>query len=107
MWIRDSVNMALDMAIAYVLAVALNTKGLKARRIYKTLLIFPWAMPAYVSILVSVSYTHLIGYKQEEYTESFRSLREYFAGYEEDFANIKKELERLRETGGKLSLIHI
>ena len=35
-----------------VLAVALNTKGLKARRIYKTLLIFPWAMPAYVSILV-------------------------------------------------------
>lgn len=47
-----AVNMALDMAIAYVLAVALNTKGLKARRIYKTLLIFPWAMPAYVSILV-------------------------------------------------------
>lgn len=47
-----AVNMALDTAIAYGLAVALNTRGLKARRIYKTLLIFPWAMPAYVSILV-------------------------------------------------------
>ena len=46
-------------------------------------------------------YYSSIGYKQEEYTESFGSLREYFAGYEEDFANIKKELERLRETGGK------
>lgn len=46
------VNMVLDVAIAYVLAVGLNTEGLKSRRIYKTLLVFPWAMPAYVSILV-------------------------------------------------------
>lgn len=46
------VNMVLDVAIAYALAVGLNTEGLKARRIYKTLLVFPWAMPAYVSILV-------------------------------------------------------
>ena len=47
-----AVNMVLDTAIAYVLAVALNTQGLKAKRLYKTLLIFPLAMPAYVSILV-------------------------------------------------------
>ena len=46
------VNMVLDVAIAYVLAVGLNTDGLRAKRIYKTLLVFPWAMPAYVSILV-------------------------------------------------------
>lgn len=46
------VNMVLDVTIAYVLAVGLNTEGLKGRRIYKTLLVFPWAMPAYVSILV-------------------------------------------------------
>lgn len=46
------VNMALDVGIAYVLAVWLNTEGLHARRLYKTLLVFPWAMPAYVSILV-------------------------------------------------------
>ena len=52
-------------------------------------------------------YYSSIGYKQEEYTESFRSLREYFAGYEEDFANIKKELERLRETGGKGSELSV
>lgn len=46
------VNMVLDVTIAYVLAVGLNTDGLRAKRIYKTLLVFPWAMPAYVSILV-------------------------------------------------------
>lgn len=46
------VNMALDVGIAYVLAVWLNAEGLRARRLYKTLLVFPWAMPAYVSILV-------------------------------------------------------
>lgn len=46
------VNMVLDVAIAYLLAVGLNTEGLRAKRIYKTLLVFPWAMPAYVSILV-------------------------------------------------------
>lgn len=46
------VNMVLDVAVSYVLAVGLNAEGLRAKRIYKTLLIFPWAMPAYVSILV-------------------------------------------------------
>lgn len=46
------VNMILDVTIAYLLAVGLNTEGLRAKRIYKTLLVFPWAMPAYVSILV-------------------------------------------------------
>lgn len=46
------VNMVLDVTLAYLIAVGLNAKGLKAARIYKTLLIFPWAMPAYVSILV-------------------------------------------------------
>lgn len=44
-------NMVLDVGIAYILAVGLNAKGLRARRVYKTLIIFPWAMPAYVSIL--------------------------------------------------------
>lgn len=46
------VNMLFDVAVSYVLAVGLNTEGLRAKRVYKTLLIFPWAMPAYVSILV-------------------------------------------------------
>ena len=45
-------NMVIQVAVAYLIAVALNAEGLKGRRIYKTLLMFPWAMPAYVSILV-------------------------------------------------------
>ena len=44
--------MLLDVAVSYVLAVGLNVEGLRGKRVYKTLLIFPWAMPAYVSILV-------------------------------------------------------
>lgn len=50
--IWTAANMVLDVAVSYVLAVGLNAEGLRAKRIYKTLLIFPWAMPAYVSILV-------------------------------------------------------
>lgn len=47
-----ALNMILQMAMAYLIAVGLNAPGLKGRRIYKTLLMFPWAMPAYVSILL-------------------------------------------------------
>lgn len=45
-------NMVFQLVIAYFLAVGLNTQGLKGKRVYKTLLMFPWAMPAYVSILL-------------------------------------------------------
>ncbi len=46
------VNMVLQLGIAYFIALGLNAPGLKLRRVYKTLLMFPWAMPAYVSILL-------------------------------------------------------
>lgn len=46
------VNMVLQLLIAYLMASLLNTKGLKLRNLYRTLLIFPWAMPGYVSILL-------------------------------------------------------
>ncbi|WP_418666719.1 carbohydrate ABC transporter permease [Allofournierella sp.] len=46
------VNMALQLAIAFVLASLLNIQDFKFRRVYKTLLMFPWAMPGYVSILL-------------------------------------------------------
>lgn len=46
------VNMVLQVVMAYLIAIGLNTEGLKWSRAYKTLLMFPWAMPAYVSILV-------------------------------------------------------
>lgn len=45
-------NMALQMVIAFLLANLLNIKKLRLRNVYKTLLIFPWAMPGYVSILL-------------------------------------------------------
>lgn len=47
-----AVNMILQVVIAYLIAVGLNAEGLKLKRVYKTLLMFPWAMPAYVSILI-------------------------------------------------------
>ena len=45
-------NMVIQVVLAYFIALGLNTEGLKGKRIYKTLLMFPWAMPAYVSILL-------------------------------------------------------
>ena len=45
-------SMALQLAFGFFIAIGLNAKGLKLRRVYKTLLIVPWAMPAYVSILL-------------------------------------------------------
>lgn len=47
-----AVNMVLQLVIAYVLAVLLNSPHLKGRKVYKALLMIPWAMPGYVSILL-------------------------------------------------------
>ena len=47
-----AVNMVLQVVVAHLIAVGLNAEGLKLNRVYKTLLMFPWAMPAYVSILL-------------------------------------------------------
>ncbi len=47
-----AVSMVQQLLIAYILASLLNMKGLKLKSLYKTLLIFPWAMPGYVSILL-------------------------------------------------------
>ncbi len=46
------VSMLLQLVIAFVLATFLNIQKLKPRKLYKTLLMFPWAMPGYVSILL-------------------------------------------------------
>ena len=46
------VNMVLQLVIAFIMATLLNIKGLRLRNVYRTLLIFPWAMPGYVSILL-------------------------------------------------------
>ena len=46
------VNMVLQMVIAFVLASLLNVEGLRLKGLYKTVLMFPWAMPGYISILL-------------------------------------------------------
>ena len=46
------VNMVLQLVFAFIIASILNHKLLKGRGIYKTLLILPWAIPGYVSILL-------------------------------------------------------
>ena len=46
------VNMVFQLVIAFTLVSLLNVRKLKLRRLYKTLLMFPWAMPGYVSILL-------------------------------------------------------
>ncbi len=47
-----ALNMLFQLVLAFVLASLLNHPGLKLRKLYKTLLMFPWAMPGYVSILL-------------------------------------------------------
>ncbi|KXB42182.1 ABC transporter, permease protein [Amygdalobacter nucleatus] len=47
-----ALNVFLMLFIGFMIALALNAQGLRLKRVYKTLLIFPWAMPGYVSILL-------------------------------------------------------
>lgn len=47
-----AVNMVLQLVIAFVLANLLNIRQLQLRKLYKTILMFPWAMPGYVGILL-------------------------------------------------------
>ncbi len=46
------VSMVLQLIISFVLATFLNVQKLKLRKLYKTILMVPWAMPGYVSILI-------------------------------------------------------
>ena len=46
------VNMIAQLIIAFTIAYLLNSPLLKHRNVYKTILMFPWAMPGYVSILL-------------------------------------------------------
>lgn len=47
-----AISMVLQLVIAFVLVSLLNMPKLRFRKVYKTLLMFPWAMPGYVSILL-------------------------------------------------------
>lgn len=45
-------NVAIGVSVGLVLALMLNTKGLALRPFYRVLLIFPWAMPNYITALI-------------------------------------------------------
>jgi arabinogalactan oligomer/maltooligosaccharide transport system permease protein len=45
-------NVTLGVTVGLILALILNTKGLAMRPLYRVLLIFPWAMPSYITALI-------------------------------------------------------
>jgi arabinogalactan oligomer / maltooligosaccharide transport system permease protein len=45
-------NVAIGVTVGLLLALILNSKGLALRPIYRVLLIFPWAMPNYITALI-------------------------------------------------------
>lgn len=45
-------NVTVGVSFGFVLALALNTEGLRGKAIYRVLLILPWAIPNYITALV-------------------------------------------------------
>ncbi len=45
-------NVAIGLTLGLLLALALNTKGLALRPLYRVVLILPWAMPTYITALI-------------------------------------------------------
>ncbi len=45
-------NVTIGVVLGLILALILNTKGLALKPIYRVLLIFPWAMPNYITALI-------------------------------------------------------
>lgn len=45
-------NVAIGVSVGLMLALILNTKGLKLRQVYRVLLILPWAVPNYITALI-------------------------------------------------------
>ena len=66
------VNMVLQLVIAFVLASLLNIQNLRFRKLYKTLLMFPWAMPGYRgSLLPRYDFYHWLMPKTLYYQNKF------------------------------------
>ncbi|MDD5470759.1 MAG: sugar ABC transporter permease [Sideroxydans sp.] len=45
-------NVFIGVTVGFLLAMALNTEGLRGKAIYRVLLILPWAIPNYITALV-------------------------------------------------------
>ncbi len=50
--IWTGLNMVLQLLIAFIIASLLNHRDIQLKGLYKTLLLIPWAIPGYVSILL-------------------------------------------------------
>ena len=44
-------NVSMHVCLGLLIATALNRPGLKGRTVYRTLLLLPWAIPGYISVL--------------------------------------------------------
>ncbi len=53
-----AVNVVLHVTIGILVALALNTEGLPGKRIYRSLFVIPWAMPALISGLMWANMWH-------------------------------------------------
>jgi arabinogalactan oligomer/maltooligosaccharide transport system permease protein len=47
-----AVNLVLQVVLALFISLLLNIDGLKGKGIYKTIMMFSWAMPSYISALI-------------------------------------------------------
>ena len=45
-------NVTIGVSVGFLLAMALNTEGLRGKAIYRVLLILPWAIPTYITALI-------------------------------------------------------
>jgi arabinogalactan oligomer/maltooligosaccharide transport system permease protein len=45
-------NVTIGVSVGFLLAMALNTEGLRGKAIYRVILILPWAIPNYITALV-------------------------------------------------------
>ena len=45
-------NVTIGVSVGFLLAMALNTEGLRGKAIYRVLLILPWAIPNYITALI-------------------------------------------------------
>ncbi len=45
-------NVAIGVSVGFLLALALNTEGLRGKTVYRVLLILPWAIPNYITALI-------------------------------------------------------
>lgn len=52
------VNVFLHVALGILIAMALNTKGLPGKRIYRSLFVIPWALPSLISGMIWANMWH-------------------------------------------------